>query len=205
MPAADLPAFVAPASGSLKAASHSSNHPQRHPSSLRPAVESDAAALHSLAADTFPLACPPGTRALEIERHIAAELSAERFAQFLADPARELFVAHRDGELVGYTMLVYGEPTDAEVAGCLTVRPTVELSKCYFALSQHGTGASAALIALTVAAARARGSAGMWLGVNEHNHRANRFYARHGFEAIGHKYFYVGTELNDDFVRELVL
>ena len=202
---ADFPATAVPAASSLDAASHSPHHTPRHPASLRRAVEADAAALHSLAASTFPLACPPGTPPLEIERHIAAELSEHRFALFLLDPARELFVAHRDGELLGYTMLVFGDPADAEVADCLTVRPTVELSKCYFALSEHGTGAAAELMAFTLAAAQAGGAAAIWLGVNEHNHRANRFYAKHGFAAIGHKYFYVGTELNDDFVRELVL
>ena len=205
MPAADLSLSTVPASGSLGEASGSADVSGQSQPLIRRAVDSDAAALHALARSTFPLACPPGTPAAEIERHIAGELSTERFAQFLADPARTLIVAEIGSELIGYTMLVHEEPTDAEVAGCLTARPTVELSKCYLARDHHATGVAARLLQSTIAAARDAGAAAIWLGANEHNDRANRFYNKHGFRVIGHKLFYVGSDLNDDFVRELVL
>nr|MBK9651744.1 GNAT family N-acetyltransferase [Bacteroidota bacterium] len=40
----------------------------------------------------------------------------------------------------------------------------------------------------------------LWLGVWQLNHRANAFYKNYGFEIIGTKKFYVGTEENDDYV-----
>ena len=53
--------------------------------------------------------------------------------------------------------------------------------------------------------ARARGAAGVWLGVNEENARANRFYQKQGFALVGRKRFLVGDRWEDDFVREHVL
>jgi ribosomal protein S18 acetylase RimI-like enzyme len=159
----------------------------------------DAAALHALAAETFPLACPPGTSPQAMDDFIAAHLSVERFDEYLADPQRELFIAD---DFAGYTMLVYAEPSDPDVAAAITARPTAELSKCYTRAAKHGSGVAGALIAASVESARQRGSAGVWLGVNLYNDRANRFYEKNGFVVVGRKSFMVGDEPQEDYVRE---
>lgn len=136
---------------------------------------------------------------------IEANLSEPRFAAYLADPARDLYVvdaADRPGELVGYTMLVAGEPEDPDVAAAITLRPTVELSKCYVDPAHHGAGVAAALMAASLDAVRARGAAGVWLGVNQLNSRAIGFYEKSGFRIAGRKRFLVGDRYEDDFVME---
>jgi GNAT superfamily N-acetyltransferase len=168
---------------------------------IRQAGVDDAAALHQLAAETFPLACPPGTAQHSIDEHIAANLSEKRFAEYLADPSRKIFIA---GDFAGYTMLVFGEPTDPDVAAALTTRPTVELSKCYARATQHGTGIAGVLVEFSVFAAKQHGAAAMWLGVNQYNVRANRFYEKNGFVVVGNKTFTVGDEPQEDYTRELV-
>ena len=45
----------------------------------------------------------------------------------------------------------------------------------------------------------------MWLGVNQRNERAQRFYAKHGFEVVGTKHMRVGDRIHDDFVLARVL
>jgi len=57
----------------------------------------------------------------------------------------------------------------------------------------------------SVEAARARAAASVWLGVNQLNARANRFYEKNGFVNVGIKHFLVGDKLEDDYVRELPL
>lgn len=168
---------------------------------IRLAGPDDAAALHALAAETFPLACPPGTSQAAMDDFVATHLSEHRFDEYLADPAREVFIAD---DFAGYTMLVYGEPYDADVAAAITTRPTVELSKCYARAAQHGTGVAGALVTASVAAAQQRGAAAMWLGVNLYNDRANRFYEKNGFVVVGRKSFLVGDEPQEDFTRERV-
>jgi len=107
--------------------------------------------------------------------------------------------------LIGYTMLVMGEPYDPDVAAAVTTRPTCELSKVYVHPDAHGAGIAAALVATTLAEARARGAAAVWLGVNQENARANRFYEKSGFALVGQKRFLVGDRFEDDNVREQVL
>jgi ribosomal protein S18 acetylase RimI-like enzyme len=171
--------------------------------SVRQATPDDAALLHELAALTFGLACPPGTTEEAIADFVATRLSETSFAGYLADPARVLFIAEVDGAPAGYTMLISGEPADPDVAAAITVRPTVELSKVYVVEGHHGAGVGAALMSATLTVARERAAA-VWLGVNQHNARANRFYEKNGFAIVGTKKFLVGGKFEDDFVRERV-
>lgn len=175
------------------------------PAAIRVARPDEAVALAALAADTFPLACPPDALPESIAAFIDENLSPVRFEEYLADPTRVLFVADVAGRAVGYTMLVVAEPTDPDVAAVVTVRPTAELSKVYVRPEAHGGGIAAALVSATVDAARARGARSVWLGVNQQNARAQRFYAKAGFERVGTKRFRVGARLEHDFVLALGL
>jgi ribosomal protein S18 acetylase RimI-like enzyme len=170
---------------------------------IRPATADDAAALHEVAAATFPLACPPHTTAEAIAAFIAENLSEAAFTRYLADPQRELFVSESDGVVNGYTMVVHAEPSDPDVAASVATRPTAELSKLYVREQAHGSGIAAALVEASVAAAAERGAASVWLGVNQENVRANRFYEKNGFALVGTKKFKVGDRFEDDFVRAL--
>lgn len=169
---------------------------------VRRAENADAAALAALASLTFPLACPPHTTDEAKAAFIVEHLSEASFARYLVDPARAIFVAEADGAFTGYTMLVAGDPADADVAAAATLRPTVELSKCYVHPDAHGAGVAAALMAASIADAQASGAAGMWLGVNQQNARAQRFYEKHGFARVGVKRFLVGDRYEDDYVYE---
>jgi diamine N-acetyltransferase len=173
---------------------------------VRTATPADVPALAALAARTFPLACPPGSTAADQSAFIDAHLSPDRFAGYVSDAGRVVLVAS-DGrpELIGYTMLVAGEPADLEVQAALRVRPTIELSKCYVDAGHHGAGVSHALMSASLDAARATGAAAVWLGVNQLNARAQAFYVRNGFERVGVKHFVVGTRVEDDFVYERAL
>lgn len=172
---------------------------------VRTAGPADAAALAELAAATFPLACPPQTTAQAIAEYLRDMLSAERFGEYLVDEQRLILVAERDGLLVGYTLLVFGDPADPAVGAAVGIRPTVELSKCYVRAETHGGGVAAELMAATLDAARARGAAGAWLGVNEHNARAIRFYEKSGFATVGRKRFLLGGVYENDFTLERAL
>ena len=172
---------------------------------IRRADARDAALLHELAAATFPLACPPDSAPEAIQSFIRDNLSVDSFVGYLADGARELFVASVDGVGAGYTMLVHGAPSDPDVAAVVTMHPTAELSKVYVLAGHHGSGVAGRLVQATVEAARSRGAASVWLGVNQQNAKANRFYEKQGFVQVGTKKFLVGERWEDDFVRTLEL
>lgn len=167
----------------------------------RPAAPTDAAALSELAAETFPLACPPHTTAEAIAAFVVEHFTVERFEEYLADPSRILVVTEDiGGRLVGYTMLIAGEPRDADAAAAVPARPAIELSKFYTRRAAHGTGVAGPLMAATLKAAAETGAATVWLGVNEQNARAIRFYEKQGFVKVGRKHFLVGGRIEDDWV-----
>jgi len=173
---------------------------------VRRARQDDVAALAELAALTFPLACPPGSTPEDQRAFCESVLSATAFTGYLADGTRTVLVAQDDeGALEGYTMLVAGMPADADVRSSLSLWPTAELSKCYVHPDHHGRGVADELMTATLDVARERHAVGCWLGVNQLNTRAQRFYQRHGFERVGTKHFRVGSRIEDDFVLERVL
>ncbi len=45
----------------------------------------------------------------------------------------------------------------------------------------------------------------MWLGVNQENERAQKFYAKSGFTRVGTKRFLVGDNYEHDYVFEQAL
>lgn len=174
-------------------------------SRVRTATAADAAALSEVAAATFALACPPGMDPAAVDLFIAEHLTPRRFEEYVADPGRAVLIAEDGDVAVGYAMLVHGEPYDADVRAAVKHLPTTELSKIYVLPSAHGGGVARDLLAASVKVARETGAAGMWLGTNQRNTRAQRFYEKSGFERIGTKRFWVGDHWEDDFVFELPL
>lgn len=176
---------------------------------VRPATPDDSAALAEVAAATFVLACPPDMPAESVQKFVDEHLTAERFESYVVDPGRAVLIAEEDApggrRAVGYLMLVHGEPCDADVRAVVTHLPTTELSKIYVLPTAHGGGIARDLLDAAVEVARSIGAAGIWLGTNQQNVRAQRFYEKSGFERIGTKRFWVGDHWEDDFVFELAL
>jgi ribosomal protein S18 acetylase RimI-like enzyme len=167
----------------------------------RRATAGDAEVLHDLATRTFALACPPGTLQSDIDEFVATHLSPDSFRQYLADPAKILLLVAADDVPIGYSMLVAAPITDPDVAAVVDEKVSIELSKFYLAPDRHGSGAATTLMTATLAEAAATGAENCWLGVNQQNARAAKFYARHGFEVVGEKRFRVGAEWHNDHVR----
>jgi ribosomal protein S18 acetylase RimI-like enzyme len=160
----------------------------------------DAHDLAVVAAQTFPLACPPGSSRENVAEFIEAHLTAERFAEYVGDPDRVVLAARVENRIIGYCMLIRGVLDDVDVQRAVTVRPSVELSKMYVLPENHSTGASAALMAAALNRAAAMSARSVWLGVNQNNLRAQRFYVKHGFAINGTKAFQLGDTVENDFV-----
>ena len=169
---------------------------------IRKATADDAGPLAELAAVTFPLACPPSSSPEDIATHLANTLSERHFGDYLADPDVTVLVIDADPALRGYSMLVNRPAHDPDVAGALTLLPSIELSKCYVHPEHHGLGAAAELMHASLEAAAATGAAGVWLGVNSQNAKAIRFYEKSGFRKVGTKSFRLGNTVEHDFVLE---
>jgi ribosomal protein S18 acetylase RimI-like enzyme len=164
------------------------------------ATLTDADQLADVAARTFPLACPPRVAPADVAAFIATNLSHSRFEEYLGDPERVVLAARSADRILGYAMLIRGVPDDPDVASAVPLRPAVELSKMYVAPEYHGAVVSPALMAGALDSARDLDAVCVWLGVNQENQRAQRFYAKHGFEVNGTKSFRLGGHVENDYV-----
>ncbi|MGV0607791.1 GNAT family N-acetyltransferase [Mycolicibacterium sp. XJ1904] len=164
------------------------------------AVDADLADLADVAARTFPLACPPAVTADNVAAFVEENLSQSRFRDYLVDPDRVVLVARTGASITGYAMLIRGVPDDPDVQRAVESRPAVEVSKIYVLPEHHGSGVATALMSESVRMAEELGAAAVWLGVNQQNQRAQRFYAKHGFAVSGTKTFRLGAATENDYV-----
>jgi ribosomal protein S18 acetylase RimI-like enzyme len=125
--------------------------------------------------------------------------SEENWLGELTDPRFTIRLAEQDGEAVGFAKL--GPPgLPFEVNG-----PTAELRQFYILKPWHGTGVARALMQWVMDEARARGAEQLFLSVFVDNHRAQRFYARYGFEQVGTYAFMVGDHADEDLIMRASL
>lgn len=158
-------------------------------------MAADAAGLAELAAatfrDTFAAANTPEDMAL----HLAQSYGAARQGAELADPGILTLIAFDGEQMAGYAQLCRSEPPP-----CVTVAGAMELWRFYVSQAWHGRGTAQALMQAVVDAAQAQGATALWLGVWEHNPRAQAFYRKAGFADVGSKVFVVGTDAQADRV-----
>lgn len=164
------------------------------------ALPADLADLAAVAAVTFPLACPPSATAENVAAFIAEHLCEDHFAAYLADPGRLVLAARDSAGITGYAMLIHGVPDNEAVQRAVPQRPAIELSKIYVLPEGHGAGAASALMTTALRRSADLGARCVWLGVNQENLRAQRFYTKHGFTVNGTKTFQLGADLENDYV-----
>ena len=80
-----------------------------------------------------------------------------------------------------------------------------ELWQLYVAEEAKGSGIADALMRWAIEAARADRANELFLSVYTDNHRAKRFYARHGFADVGPYTFMVGNHADEDRIYRLIL
>ena len=159
----------------------------------RNATAADAALMSRLGPDTFTetfghLYSPENLAAFLLNH------SVENWTKELTDPRFTIRLAEQDGEAVGFAKL--GPPgLPFEVTG-----PTAELRQFYVLGPWQGTGVARTLMDWVMEEARARGAEQLYLSVFTENIRAQRFYARYGFEAVGTYAFMVGSHADEDII-----
>ena len=173
---------------------------------MRRATAEDAAEAAWLAALTFPLACPPQASRTEMATHIAQKLTPAQFRAWAASDEHALLVYDDGTRLLGYALLILGSPegaAEADVVRAASGReaPDAELSKIYVQPDVQGGGVAGALMRAAVDTAAELGPGlPFWLATNEQNLRAQAFYRKSGFEAVGKRTYVVGGLPHDDVV-----
>ena len=90
--------------------------------------------------------------------------------------------------------------TSEPSAPSLPAAGSVEIVRIYADMPWIGKGVGPALMQACLDEAQNRGCALIWLGVWEHNPRAQAFYRKWGFEKIGTHTFMLGADPQTDWI-----
>ncbi|MGI8566007.1 MAG: GNAT family N-acetyltransferase [Pyrinomonadaceae bacterium] len=167
---------------------------------IRRAIVADAGLLAELGARTFREAFAADNKPEDMAAYMAVAFSREKQAAELGDPRGMFLVAEIDGVAIGYAKLSTG---DAPV--CVGGSDPIELARLYVSQEWIGRGVGKALIRECIDEARRAGCQTMWLGVWEHNPRAQAFYRKWGFHVVGEHVFQLGSDFQTDLLMERAL
>ena len=167
---------------------------------IRRAGPEDAGLLAELGARTFSETFAADNSPEDMAAYLAASFGPARQAAELADPASAFLIAEVGGRAAGYAQLHAGEPAE----GVEGSKP-VELVRLYVSREWLGRGVGEALMRACVDEARASGYGTIWLGVWERNGRAQAFYRKWDFRAVGEHVFRLGSDPQRDILMERAL
>ena len=152
---------------------------------IRRANREDAGLLAELGARTFFETFAADNTPQDMSAYLAASFSLAQTTAQLADPASTFLLAEVDGLATGYAQL-----------------HAVELVRLYVSLEWLGRGIGEALMRACVDEARQAGHDAIWLGVWERNGRAQAFYRKWNFRAVGQHVFQLGSDPQRDILMQ---
>ena len=130
-----------------------------------------------------------------------AKFTRDAWGREFADPGFAFRIAELGGQPVGYLKL---GPMDLPVAP-ERMEGAREIYQFYLLDSAKGSGIADELMRWAIDKARELGGSELFLSVFVDNHRARRFYERHGFAYVGPYHFMVGDQADEDIIMSRAL
>ena len=167
---------------------------------IRVAHLSDAALLAELGARTFAETFAKDNTPEDMAAYLRASFSHEQMQSELRDKSCSFLIAEVENEPAGYALMRTSDPPEM-----IFGKSSIEIVRFYVSSEWHGQGIANALMHECVSQAIQGGYESIWLGVWEHNERAQAFYRKWNFKPIGMHPFELGSDLQNDIVMERVI
>jgi ribosomal protein S18 acetylase RimI-like enzyme len=133
----------------------------------------------------------------DLQGHLSTKRSTAAYAELIAKQRDKFFFVTYQGEALGY--LSFGAnslPYDKAPAG------SMELKQFYLLKQAQGQGLGNKALREALALPELSQAPAVYLGVWQHNHGAQRLYARYGFRIVGNYYYSVGSQKDPEFIME---
>ena len=166
---------------------------------IRRADIEDAEMLQKLSTETFwdAFHAHPKNAPEDMADYMAKAFNLEQIRRELADENSIFLIAEIEDEVAGYAKLIV-DSIEPEIEAA---RP-IELVRLYSTQKFLGKGVGARLMEESFAIAKNLDRDVMWLGVWEHNPRAQRFYEKYGFRQVGKHIFQLGSDPQIDLLMQ---
>ncbi|MFC2089304.1 GNAT family N-acetyltransferase [Bacteroidota bacterium] len=136
----------------------------------------------------------------DIENYNARCFTADQFRKEMLDPDSGFYFATFKERIAGYLKVNTGdaqtEPKEED---------GLEVERIYVLAEYHGKGVGPALMDFAIEMGKDLGKSYLWLGVWEHNQRAQRFYSKYGMEVFDDHIFMLGDTPQRDLLMRLWL
>lgn len=130
-----------------------------------------------------------------LEAFLKRDYNTDSFRKEFAEPGSGYYFISANDQTAGYLRL----RKNKEVEHLLGTN-TIEIHRLYVDPAWHGKKVGDQLMQFALEIARQGKYEWIWLGVWEHNPRAQRFYEKWGFERFSEHDFYMGDEKQTDWL-----
>jgi ribosomal protein S18 acetylase RimI-like enzyme len=162
---------------------------------IRKANQQDAELLAELGKRAFYEAFSGQTAPQDMEAYLRSTFSINKIQTELDEQDSWYLIADLHDDPAGYAYLSKVQPP-----ACIDDPDAIQLTRLYLLRKCYGLGVGNALMCACLEESRARGFQTVWLSSWELNGRANAFYDRWNFKAVGRQKFMVGSDVQNDLI-----
>ena len=160
---------------------------------------SHASLLAKLALDTFCESFEKVNNPEDFWAYVNEAFHVSKIESEINEPGSLYVLAYVDNELAGYARVRNSD----EVKDYFPGVKTFELQRIYALDKFIGKGVGKALMNYSIELGKKQGAEILWLGVWEHNQRAQQFYKKLGFEQFSSHVFMLGKDAQTDILLKL--
>ncbi|SUO89506.1 GNAT family N-acetyltransferase [Streptococcus uberis] len=162
--------------------------------------DEEVTTLRDLAIQTFTETFGGHNTDEQLQEFFEQDYTLEILGKELKSTENEVYFLRRDGEVVGYLKVNWGEDqTEQEL------EDSFEIQRIYILNAYQGQGLGKFLFEFALERAYASGKTWAWLGVWENNLKAQALYRKYGFEKFSEHSFAVGDLVDTDWLMKKAL
>lgn len=162
---------------------------------IREATLADLPKLRALAISVFTITFEKANNPDDFKAFMDEAYSEAQMRKELAEPGAVYLVAEDGEQFAGYARVRENNEVDHYLG-----TNHLELQRLYADIPWQGKGVAKALMDACEKIALDRGKDWIWLGVWEHNPKAQHYYQKHGYERFSEHSFMLGNDKQTDWL-----
>jgi len=162
---------------------------------IRKVEMADVEVLSKIAKQTFRETFAHDNTEEQLQEYFEEAYSLKTLSTELENPDSETYFIMHEEEIAGFLKVNWGN-TQTERA----LENAFEIQRLYVLQTYQGFGLGKQLFEFALELAENSGFSWAWLGVWEHNTKAQAFYNRYGFEKFSQHRFMVGQKVDTDWL-----
>lgn len=162
---------------------------------IRPVILKDLASLRKIAIETTIATFEADNTPENMDAFLQAAYNPDQLEKDWRETGSIFYMAWEDSQAAGFSRL----RVNHEVENYLG-KNTIEIQRLYVHPEFQGKNTGSLLLQRAMGHAMALDKEWIWLGVWERNFKAQKFYAKWGFEKFGEHIFYMGDDAQTDWL-----